>query len=223
MPTEHLASEVRRHQIVRSARKIVATHGMTFLTIQELAKEVGVSEGAIYRHFKSKDEILLVLIQDIEHNLLDTIAESVQPEDGALDHLEQLLQQHFSSIERRNAVSFVVIAESLRFADSQVKQATRQMVESYLEMIDGILKRGVEKGEMDEQVDTKAAALMFFAMIQASVTLWSFSNRAHPLAQHSASLWGIFKRGLTTQNSRDGQHSHASSPSPSPAHTETFE
>ena len=222
MPTEHLASEVRRHQIVRSARKIVATHGMTFLTIQELAKEVGVSEGAIYRHFKSKDEILLVLIQDIEHNLLDTIAESARPEDGALDQLNQLLQHHFSSIERRNGVSFVVIAESLRFADSQVKQATRQMVESYLEMIDGILKTGVETGEIDEKVDTKAAALMFFAMIQASVTLWSFSNRAHPLAQHSASLWEIFKGGVTTPNSRNGQHLPGSSQGPSPAHADEW-
>ena len=196
MPTVHLDSEVRRHQIVHAARRIVATQGMAFLTIQELAKEVGVSEGAIYRHFKNKDEILLVLIQDIQHTLLDAVSESARPGEGSLDQLEHLLQRHFSFMERRNGISFVVIAEALRFADHEVKQATRQMVERYLEVVDAVLRAGVERGEIDERLDTRAAALMFFGMIQASVTLWSFNNRAHPLAQHSASLLAIFKDGL---------------------------
>ena len=209
MPTDHLDSDVRRHQIVQNARKIVATQGMTSFTIQELAKDVGLSEGAIYRHFRSKDDILLALIQDIERNLMDAVSESAQPKDGALDHLEHLLRRHLSSIERRDGVSFVVIGESLRFADHQVNRATRHMVENYLGMIEGILNAGAEKGEIDENVDTEAAAVMFFGMIQASVTLWSFSNRAHPLAQHITSLWSMFINGLTP---RENNHKQAPSP-----------
>ena len=208
MPADHLDSDVRRHQIVQNVRKIVATQGMTSFTIQELAKDVGLSEGAIYRHFKSKDDILLALIQDIERNLMDAVSESEQPKDSALDHLRHLLQRHLSSIERRDGVSFVVIGESLRFADHRVNQATRQMVERYLGMIEGILRAGVERSEIDEDVDTEAAAVMFFGMIQASVTLWSFSNRAHPLTQHRTSLWSMFINSLTPRN-------HKGHPSPS--------
>lgn len=196
MPTEHLDSEVRRHQIVQTTRKIVATEGMASLTIQELAKEVGVSEGAIYRHFRSKDEILAVLIQEIEHGLLDAIADSAVPH--ALDQLKHLLQRHFSSTERRNGVSFVVISEAMRFGDPEVRHAARQMVEHYLHMISLILNAGAEKGEISRSIDTKAAALMFFGMIQASVTLWLFNSRAHPLAQHRTALWNMFRDGLTT-------------------------
>ena len=198
MPTEHLDSEVRRHQIVQTTRRIVATEGMASLTMQELAKEVGVSEGAIYRHFRSKDEILVVLIQEIEHSLLDAIADSAVPHERALDQLKHLLQRHFSSTERRNGVSFVVISEAMRFSDPQVKQAARQMVEHYLHMVSLILSAGAEKGEISQSIDTRAAALMFFGMIQASVTLWSYNSRAHPLAQHRAALWTMFRDGLTT-------------------------
>ena len=199
MPTAHLDSEVRRHQIVHTARRIVATQGMASLTIQELAREVGVSEGAIYRHFKSKDEILLALVHDIERTLLDAVSDAAQLEKGVLDQLKHLLRRHFSTLERRNGVSFVVIAEALSFSDQEVKQATRQMVERYLEMLQTTLIAGVESGEIDGKVDTEAAALMFFGMIQASVTLWAFSNRAHPLAHHSNALWSIFREGLTPQ------------------------
>ena len=78
-------------------------------------------------------------------------------------------------------------------------------MERYLDMIDLILKAGAAKGEVAETVDTRAAALMFFGMIQASVTLWAFNNRAHPLAQHSTSLWAIFKEGLTRQDLKQKQ------------------
>ena len=203
MTSTHLDSEVRRHQIVQTVRKIVATQGLASFTIQELAREVGVSEGAIYRHFKSKDEILLALIQDIERNLLKAVSDAARPREGVLGQLRHLLQQHFSTLERRNGLSFVVIAESLCFADAQVKQATTQMVERYLETIVAILKVGAEKGEIDGNVDAKAAAVMFFGMIQASVTLWSLSNRAHPLTQHSSSLWAMFKEGLVADSPRE--------------------
>ncbi len=214
MPTVHLDSEVRRHQIVQTARKIVATHGMAFLTIQELAREVEVSEGAIYRHFKSKDEILVLLIQEIEGNLLRAVSESARPNGSVLEHLKHLLHLHFSSLERRNGVSFVVIAEALRFGDTEVRDATRQMVERYLGVIDATLKAAVESGEINDSVDTRAAALMFFGMIQGSVTLWSFNNRAHPLAQHSAALWAIFKQGLTAPGPAPRKPSRARRPSP---------
>ena len=194
--TTHLDSEIRRHQIVQTARKIVATQGMSSLTMQELAKEVGVSEGAIYKHFKGKDEILLVLIQEIERTLLEAVADSARPHDGALDQLRHLLQRHFSSLERRHGVSFVVIAEALRFGDPPVKQATRQMVERYLDLITSILKSAAKVGEIDSESDVRAAALMYFGMVQASVTLWSFNNRAHPLSQHSSSMWAMFKEAL---------------------------
>ena len=178
----------------------MATHGMISFTIQELAKEVGVSEGAIYRHFKSKDEILLALIQEIERTLLVAVTASERPKEGVLAQLKHLLGRHFSTLERRSGVSFVVISEALTFADPEVKQATRQMVERYLDMLDIVLKAGVERGEVAKTVDTRAAALMFFGMIQASVTLWAFNNRAHPLAQHSTALWGLFEESITTNS-----------------------
>ncbi len=176
----------------------MATYGMTSLTIQELAKEVGVSEGAIYRHFKSKDEILLALIHEIERTLLGAVSASERPTEGVLAQLKHLLGLHFSTLERRSGVSFVVISEALTFADPEVKQATRQMVERYLDMLHIVLNAGVESGELAKTVDTRAAALMFFGMIQASVTLWAFNNRAHPLAQHRTSLWKLFEESITT-------------------------
>ena len=218
MTTAHLDSDVRRHQIVQTARRIVASQGIAHLTIHGLAQEVGVSEGAIYRHFKSKDEILLVLIKEIEHNLLEDISESLKPRDTSINQLWHLMQRHFSS-PNRNGVSFVRITEALRFENPQVKQATRQMLENYLDTLANALRAGVRNGEVSAEIDPRAAALMFFGITEASVTLWSFNNRAHPLTQHSAALWTMFRNALT----HGLDHSSAVSPQAAPGDGDSAE
>ena len=52
---------LRRKQIIETLRKIIIKYGSEHVTVRRLAKEIGVSGGAIYRHFKSKREILLFL------------------------------------------------------------------------------------------------------------------------------------------------------------------
>ena len=60
----------RREQIVNAARKLVIKCGSENVTVRRIAQEVGVSEAAIYRHFKSKRDILYLLVESIEINLI---------------------------------------------------------------------------------------------------------------------------------------------------------
>jgi AcrR family transcriptional regulator len=59
----------RRKQIAETLRKIIVQSGIEKITVQKLAREIGVSGGAIYRHFKSKREIFLFLVDDLKENL----------------------------------------------------------------------------------------------------------------------------------------------------------
>ena len=63
----------RREQIVNAARKLVIKCGSENVTVRRIAQEVGVSEAAIYRHFKSKRDILYLLVETIESNLISDL------------------------------------------------------------------------------------------------------------------------------------------------------
>src|SRR3989304_863625 len=102
--TERHPTETRRQEILTEARQIVATHGMHGLTIKSLARATGVSEGALYRHFEGKDEILLGLIDDMEETLFETLEKAEGQGGSALDRLERLLEAHLSYSERRRGV-----------------------------------------------------------------------------------------------------------------------
>ena len=66
-------SAIRQDQIIDAARKLVVKHGSEHVTVGKIAKEVGISEGAIYRHFKSKGEVLSGLADRIADDLLGDI------------------------------------------------------------------------------------------------------------------------------------------------------
>ncbi len=195
MPT-HQSTEVRRQEIVDCARKIIATRGAQGLTISELARAVGISDGAIYRHFRSKQEVLLALIDDIEETLFQRIEKAKQEGATPLDQLENVLQEHLSYVERRLGVSFLVIGEVLANGDRQLRQRMQAVVERYLKTVEEILREGAAQGQVNPAINFDAAALALFGLVQATVTLWHFAKTELPPTQRHQSLWQVYQEGI---------------------------
>ncbi|HLZ64210.1 MAG TPA: TetR/AcrR family transcriptional regulator [Ktedonosporobacter sp.] len=61
-----------RHKILDAAEKLILLKGLSRVTTKEIAKEVGLSEGALYRHFDHKEEIFFAIMSKYLPTLLDT-------------------------------------------------------------------------------------------------------------------------------------------------------
>lgn len=183
-------------QIVESARRIISTKGIENLTIHQIAKDLGVTDGALYRHFKSKREIISLLIEDIEKTLLDTIRAASGKASDPIAKLENLLSSHLSYAEQRKGVSFIVINETLNLQDKILKRKMLKVIHKYLKEIKSILLEGVEAEKIRKDVDFVSASIAFFGMVQSMVTLWVLSNFRYSLKKHYLKLFDIYKEGL---------------------------
>ena len=181
---QRLDHETRQHQIVEAARSIIATGGIDALTTRAIAKHVGLTEPALYRHFTSKVEVLLMLISDIRESLFREISQASLSDHLSLDKLEHLLALHLSHVESRRGISFVLITESLQFGEQRVRRAIRELIEDYLNVIKRLVVEGQIRGEIETKLDPSAIATMFFGMIQAAATMWLLDSRGHPLTQN---------------------------------------
>ena len=189
-------SSIRRREIIEAARVVITDHGMQALTIGSLARTVGVSEGAIYRHFKGKKQIIAGLIEDIDLRLnrrIDLI--DGDPEAG-LKRLEQVLKDNVAP-STVTGVSFMVIAEVLMNGDDELRRLMQTAIDRHLAMIEAQLSVGVQKEEVRKDIDLKAASLQFYGLIQAVNTLNHFGDEELPVGD-SASLWRIFNHGVST-------------------------
>jgi len=69
-------------------------------------------------------------------------------------------------------------------------------VEKYLSLVSEIISQGIERDEIDKSVESDAAAMIFFGMIQVAVTRWLFDPSKHPLGEKSVSMWKLFRTSL---------------------------
>jgi len=188
--------QTRQHQIVGAARDLIASGGLDALTIRGLASKVGVTEAAIYRHVDSKEEVILLLIQEVEESLFHAISRATRSDRHALERLEHMLQLHVSYVELRQGISFIVIAEAAQFEEPKVRSAGRRLVEKYLSLVSEIITQGIERDEVSKSVFPDAAAMIFFGMIQSAVTRWLFDPSTHPLGENAVSMWKLFRTSL---------------------------
>lgn len=182
---------LRRKQIIDTLGKLIIQYGSENVTVRRLAEAIGVTGGAIYRHFKSKKEILLFLVDLIEESLIGDIQRSY-PVQKPLVFLEKILKDHLSSIEQRRGVSFLVIAEIISLGDKRLNRKIFEVLNKYLGHIKVIISKGIELGEIREDVDPDTAAKIFFGMIQGLVTIWYLGSYNFILEEKNESMWNIF-------------------------------
>jgi AcrR family transcriptional regulator len=194
MITKRKNTEFRQQQIIEVAAKLIFKYGSEHLTTKRIAGEVGISEAAIYRHFKSKKSILSFLLKHIEEVLLkDISAEKAGTEPVTLDTIEKIIGNHFSAIDLRKGISFQVIAEIISLGDRKLNKQASQSISKYISRLQELLSDGVRDGAVRNDIDLEASATLLFALIQGLVNIWSLNEGSFKLTERYASIWQIYR------------------------------
>jgi AcrR family transcriptional regulator len=190
-------TEVRQQQIIDAAGRLIFKHGSEHLTVKRIAAEVGISEAAIYRHFKSKKSILSFLLSYIEEALLRDISpETAGTKPVTLDTIEKIIQNHFSRIGMRKGISFQVIAEIISLGDRKLNRQASQAVDKYIARLKELLTDGVRDGAVRQDIDLEASATLLFALIQGLVNMWALSDGSFALIEKYTSLWKLYREAV---------------------------
>ena len=188
---------VRKKQIMDAARKLIMRSGSEHVTVRNMAKEVGISEAAIYRHFKSKTEILSFLADSVADGLVHDIDMARNVGFTSLDIIDEILRTHLSRIEQKRGMSFLVLAEIISFGDKSLNKKVSDHIQIYVGRLRLLLADGVRAGLVRHDIDLAAAALLLFGMIQGLVNIWALSGYKFDLAEKYSEVWKVYKRSLT--------------------------
>jgi len=163
----------RKEQIVQAARKLVVKYGSENVTVRRIAEEVGFSEAAIYRHFKSKKDILYLLIESVEASLLKDLDDATYPE---YDKFENMVLKHLSAVEMKKGVSFQVIAEIISLGDRKLNNRVCKSIENYITKLEKIIREEVKRGNLRSDLDVEAVATTLFCVMQGLSNIWMLSD-----------------------------------------------
>jgi AcrR family transcriptional regulator len=196
MVRKYKSTEVRQRQIVDAARKVIIKYGSEHVTIKRIAKEVGISETDVYRHFKSKKDVLSLLTDNIEHSLEEDISKASIPGHTPLQILENVLRSHLSAIKQRQGISFQVIAEIISLGDKKLNAKICHTINRYTGCLKDLLAEGVKCGEVRHDIDLESAAMVLFGMIQGLVNTWALNNYGFDPQEKYVPLWHVFREAI---------------------------
>jgi len=161
-----------------------------------MAKEVGISEAAIYRHFRSKTEILSFLVDSVADGLLHDIDTARNVGFTSLDIIAEVLSTHLSRIVQKRGMPFLALAEIISLGDKSLNEKVLGIIQIYVDRLKLLLSDGVRAGFVRQDIDQEAAALLLFGMIQSLVNIWALSGYKFDIIEKYSKLWTVYKRSL---------------------------
>lgn len=203
MEKKRKSTLIRKKQIIDAARKIIIRKGSEHLTLRAMAREVGFSEAAIYRHFKNKNEVLSYLVNTIMDEMLHEIISGVADNSYSLNTIDVVLKHHLSCIEQRRGISFQIIAEIISLGDKKLNEKVYVKLTEYLGRIRTFFADGARLNHIRNDIDLDAAALLLFGMIQGVVNIWALSSYNFDLTAKYEALWSIFQKAIQNQERKE--------------------
>jgi AcrR family transcriptional regulator len=100
--TKTLEITTRQSEIIDAAGKILTTSGVSGLTIKNLAKEMQFSESAIYRHFESKEDIILAMLEFLAKNMDERLTNCLALETEFRAQIQSHLQRSVQILQQKS-------------------------------------------------------------------------------------------------------------------------
>lgn len=184
--------DARRQQILDAARRCFVRNGFHATSMQDVLSEANLSAGAVYRYFRSKDDI----VSAIATGALHEIARALEPgDDGAAPPLEEVVGRMLAAVENLGATQDVpklaiqiwseavrspAIRERVREALDRVRATVAQQVQRYQDQ--GLMTRDVPAAHVARVLVAMTAGFMVQYALVGDVDAAMFGDGVRALA-----------------------------------------
>jgi AcrR family transcriptional regulator len=158
------SSEVRQVELTDAALRIIATRGIAALTTRALADQVGLSTGAIFRHFVSLDALLEAVAARVEALLEETYP---PPDLPPLERLERFVEARSAAVGGQAGVLRLMLSEQFLLAlPEAASERLAACVDRTRAFLAACLREGQAAGQVRADVPAEALAPIVMGTVQ---------------------------------------------------------
>lgn len=174
MPTStRKPTSVRRREISEAALRVIGEHGATALTTARLARELGLTPGALFRHYASMNEVLEAVV-DLA---IERVEASFPPEDLApLERVRRLLLRRIGLITEEPGLAWLLLSDQVYLCvPGDAVDRLRALVQRSRAFLLRALEEAAERGELRGDL----APAMLLPILSGTVHALSSSRGVH--------------------------------------------
>lgn len=194
--TRHLPANERKAETVTTVIELAARQNPGDITTAAIARKMELSQGALFRHFPTKDAIWLAVMEWVAEHLLAGIEQGAGNAQTPLAALDAIFTAHLDFIMTYPGVPRILFHELQRAENTRAKGVVRSLIEHYSKLLTNILERGRVDGELAEEINVTAAAALFLGMIQGLVMQSLISGDPGHISRTSRDILTLYQRSI---------------------------
>lgn len=157
-----------RQKLLESAAKCFAKNGFEGCSVSDIAAEAGMSQGSVYVHFASKEELFICMIQEEHGNAADEMRQAMERAPSfqvIMDILHKCIRDVGFPIDHRLWVEILAVSARNDTIRSAFLASDRAMRDTFVDLI----RKAAERGEVDRDLDYEAVSIWVYALVDGLI------------------------------------------------------
>jgi AcrR family transcriptional regulator len=179
----------RQVEIIEAATKLIGEKGIQNVTTKHLAKEIGFSEPALYRHFKNKTDILVSVLEYFREKTRAGLDPLLSKQETGLEKVHQLIKYQFNMFATNPAVIMVIFAETSFQYDKKLSSTVNKLLKQKKQLVINILNEGIEDGSVRNDTDIEQLTSIILGSMRFNVLEWRLSDFDFDMSEKGEDLW----------------------------------
>ena len=189
------SAEERRLGIVQAVLDLAGERGPDAITTQAIAEHIGVTQGALFRHFPDKQAMWLAVFEWVREALGASADAAIDPKASPLANLERVFCAHVGLVAEHPGVPRALYHELQTVGDSAVRNAVRAMVGDYRRRLLRLFEQAKATGELPTGLDAALATVLFIGAVQGLVIQAALAGGEAGLARSARPMFALLLGG----------------------------
>ena len=185
----------RQQDVVQAVLGLAVTLDPGAITTVAIAERVGVTHGALFRHFADKEAIWAAVFGWVSGALGEAVDRAFREGRDPLDTLGRVFMAHVGFVAEHPGVPRILFHELQRPGNSAARGRLRELVLGYRKRLVALLDSARAARQVDADLDTEAAAVLFIGTVQGIVLQETLFARAGSMQTHARRIFPLLLHG----------------------------
>lgn len=193
---KRLPADERKAVIVAAVVQLAAEQNPGEITTAAIARQMNLTQGALFRHFPTKDAIWQAVMVWVTDRLLARLDRAAQGIDSPLAAMQAMFMSHVDFVIEHPGVPRMMFGELQRPDFTPAKCMVQTLIQRYSERLISRIEQGKVAAEIAPEIDAQAAATLFIGTIQGLVMQSMLSNDIQRIRTEAPGVFAIYQRGV---------------------------
>lgn len=174
-----------RESLILSCIKVISEQGIKGFTTREVAKKQGISESTIFKHYKTKNELILAVLEyfsQYDQAIIETLElKKLKP----LEAITFFVDSYVTYYENYPEITAITLSYEGLIHDSELSDAVYKIFNRRYNTMLSLVEDAKCQQEIARDIDSKNLTDLIIGLKRFTILRWSLGNNEFPLKEHT--------------------------------------